>query len=338
MLVHCINTGNKAPYTLNKAIEVAKESATKVDFGMQLANDLKIPMLMPLFPKIKSFYTQALGSAVFNNDVSTLVKMYETIQDKHNFSTFSVEAINDIQSKCKDLPQQLANMIDASKEMLETLGINVDDKVIIEGYSASAKFANGFTILYPEKVAACISGGNSGLNTLPVSEYNNVDLNFPLGVKDVKDFNYSAYRDVQKLFYIGDQDTNDPAMYRYTEITKEDGTKETLKDRYGRILPLIDKDKKLMPKYSDAFTKAEVNKIHGLLGRNVQERFDKSEDLYKKLDMNATFKKFPEDHTSIFRLHDQNHNFLVNSYVKEYIRKIMKNKKLNQVSEQAKSR
>lgn len=32
-----------------------------------------MPMLIPLFPRVRGYYTQALGSYVYNNDISQLI-------------------------------------------------------------------------------------------------------------------------------------------------------------------------------------------------------------------------------------------------------------------------
>jgi len=69
------------------------------------------------------------------------------------------------------LPNQVTNIIYSAQLFLAELGINVNNKVIAEGYSDGSKFANYSTVLHPELVKACICNENSSQGILPLSEY-----------------------------------------------------------------------------------------------------------------------------------------------------------------------
>lgn len=310
LLVHCCNTGGagvtsgkldgrKSAISLSEGNEAVKLSAMQLDFGIWLGSDLKIPVLIPLIPRVRGYYTQDLGSKVLKNDISGLIEDNNMRSDNKKIS---IEEIKQIKEQCEDLPTQLVNMIKNSKEFLSQLNIKIDDKVIIEGYSAGSKFANCFMALHPEIIKACICGGNTGLGILPIAQLNGQILNYPLGVADIPNFNEKAFKNVPQYYFIGDKDTNDPAAIL-----------DDKKDINGNFIP----------KYIENYTPEEVTLIYRLLGKNTQERFDNNQRMYKLLGVNSVFVKFNGDHSSIMRLRDNNGNFIVNKSVESFINKIL---------------
>lgn len=268
LLVHCTNTGgcgvkdgkldsSKRAIHLDEAYEASQISS--LGGHLQYGFDLKIPVLTPLIPRVQGYYTHFLSSMVYNNDVSDLI---QDNNKRPEIEKLSDEEILVIKELCKNLPNQVANMIKDSKDVLSKMGIHIDDKVIIEGYSAGSKFANGFTVLYPELVKACICGGNSGIGVIPITHLNNQILNFPLGVADLKNFNFEVFRSIPQLYYIGDIDDNDPTLYR------------------------------------DCYTNQEAILINKL-GLNVQDRFDKLKEIYNSYGINAIFQKFNGNHKTV---------------------------------------
>lgn len=322
LLVHCCNTGGagvkdgkldntKTAIHLSEGNEAARLSTIKINPGMWFGSDLKMPVLTPLIPRVQGYYTHALGSKVFENDASTL------ITDNKNRpieKQLSEKEIKQIQEQCRDLPSQLVNIVSESKEFLKQLGVKVDSKVIMEGYSAGSKFANCFTALHPEMVKACICGGTSGLGILPISQLNGQTLNFPLGVANVPNFNAELFKSIPQYYYIGNQDYNDPAM---------------VSDK------LNDFQVELQPKYKENYTSHEITQIQTQLGKNPQERFDNNKKMYSLLGINARFQKFEGDHSSVTQQRDSDGNFIINESVKEFIREvIVKEKKLHQTPQE----
>jgi hypothetical protein len=103
-------------------------------------------------------------------------------------------------------------MIDEFLEALRTDGYTMSDKVFIEGFSAGGMFAQRFTLLHPERVQAIAAGHCGGTFTLPESSYDDVTINWPVGINDFStlvgyEFNRSAYLQVPQYIYIGDEDT-----------------------------------------------------------------------------------------------------------------------------------
>lgn len=342
LLVHCCNTGghgvtdgkldsNKTCYHLDEANEAAKLSTIKLNYGMWIASDLNMPVLTPIIPRVVGYYTQALGSKVYHNDVSELI---EDQKDRNNDDKLSIEEIDRIRTQCMNLPEQLVNMLKSAQIFLDTKGISIDDKVIIEGYSAGSKFANGFTALHPEVVKALVCGGNSGFGILPIKEIEGDTLNFPLGIGDVPDFDYDAFKSIPQLYYIGTDDYNDPAMYKCnfkknidgSYVRDEDGFLIPITDENGNIVPILDNNGKLLPRHKECYTQDEIIKIHTFLGSNPQTRFDNNTRMYNKLGINAVFKKFPGTHNSVTTNHNGSYVY-TNECVKDFIKNILDREK-----------
>jgi len=107
----------------------------------------------------------------------------------------------------------LIEVIKILKNSLYSLGILYEDKVIIEGFSASATFAQRFSLLHPEYVYAIIVGQCGGSLTLPFEKLEDKNLQWPLGIYDIKkyinsNFNEEDYSLIHQYIYIGSYDIN----------------------------------------------------------------------------------------------------------------------------------
>lgn len=114
---------------------------------------------------------------------------------------------------------QLIAMIAVARVGLKQDGITLDEKFLIQGYSASGMFANRFTILHPRLVKAAAIGSPGGWPVAPVATAQGATLNYPAGVADVEvltgeAFNAEAYSAVPQVIIMGDQDTNDSLDFR----------------------------------------------------------------------------------------------------------------------------
>lgn len=302
LIMSSCNTGNNVPIHLAEANEIARKSTyERPNLGMWFGSDLNMPVMIPLIPRVVGYYTQALGSRVLHNDVSLLI---EDQDRRSNDEKLSEEEIYQIQEQCRDIPTQVANMIKSAQLFLSTIGINVDDKVIAEGYSAGSKFANCFTALHPELIKACVCGGNSGLGILPLTDINGEELKYPLGVADIPNFDSNTFCSIPQLYYLGMEDNNDPAMAKIE--VKEDHVE------------------KIVPYYKENYTQHEIEQIHSLLGSNTQARFDTNETLYTSLGVNATFKRFSGSHNTVLQ------NPEAYEYIKTFIGDVLAKEKQSQ--------
>jgi hypothetical protein len=118
-------------------------------------------------------------------------------------------------------------MIDDAIQKLVDLGIIVNDKVFIDGYSASGMFTSRFTILHPDRVQAAAFGGH-GWTIVPTEAWNNVFLPYPYGTGDFQSltgekFNLSDFQKVKIFSYMGELDDNGWALPWYMGIGNNPG-------------------------------------------------------------------------------------------------------------------
>lgn len=247
-----------------------------------LMDKLKYPVLIPVIPRVVGFYTSYLSSKVINNDFSGL---HGNIPQADEF-------------KFKNIDMQLYYMIKDANAL-----IGLDSKAIINGYSAGAKFATGFSVLHPDVICCNISGGTSGLSTLPIKRMYDLDLPYPIGVNDIN-FDEENFSKIKHFFYIGEEDNNDPALplCELSEECDESGNRLPKRNSDGTIKYLLDEKGELTPYYSDCYTKAEINIIHKLYGENNIKRFKKNEIIYKGLGIDSVHKIYPGNHANIFRM------------------------------------
>lgn len=242
---------------------------------------LPYPVLIPIIPRIRGFYTTYLGSKIINNDFSGVKNISE--EDKIILS---------------NMDEQVKEMIIEATNMLE-----IDSKAILKGYSATAKFATQFSILHPDVVSINISGGTGGLSCLPISEYEGMKLPYPIGVYNINNFDEDSFRKIKHFLYIGDHDINNPAMplAKLSGEKDDNGNSLPLKDENDNILFEYDIDGKLLPFYDDCYSKEEINIIHNLYGDNNLERFKKNARIYEELGINSKHIIYEGNHNTIFR-------------------------------------
>ena len=198
LLVEPNNTGVGSNFaSLDKNTKDSIETCS----GSSVARKLKIPLLMPVFPRPGgTLYTHAL-------DRETLL-------------------IGEGDLKRIDL--QLIAMIAHAQKLLRHNDVKVNEKIFMNGFSASGTFTNRFTILHPTVVRAVATGGINSIPTFPTDRWNDVTMRYPVGIADVKEiagieFDEAAYKKVSQYIYMGALDDNDTIPYRdaYNEVDAE---------------------------------------------------------------------------------------------------------------------
>lgn len=160
--------------------------------------------------------------------------------------------------------QLLAMIGDAASRF----GVHLPEgKFTMFGFSAAGQFVNRFTLLHPKYVRAAIAGGCGG-HIVPIDELEGVRLPYSVGTSDYEHitgqpFDRECFRQVPHLFFMGEQDTNDPVPYG---------------DGY------------------DPEERAIIYRIFGEEGRLLQ-RFRKVEQVFSDLGATATFRVYKDtDH------------------------------------------
>jgi hypothetical protein len=235
LLVEPNNTG-KITDTIEVHKKYAIDLASVSSVGNNISTELKIPLLVPIFPRPASkplMYTHALDRDVMLEKKTGL----------------------------KRLDLQLLEMISDAKGILTTMDIQVDEKIFMNGFSASGTFTNRFSLMHPDKIKALAIGGFNGELMLPENEINNVKLNYPIGTNDFSKitgdkFDVAAYKKIPQYIYMGKLDDNDAVQF------------------------------------DDAYSKKEREIINKNIAATVQERYLECQKIYQKNNINATFKTY----------------------------------------------
>lgn len=235
LLVEPNNTGK-----ISDNIEIHKKYAIDLasvsSVGNNVSTMLKIPLLVPVFPRPASqplLYTHALDRDIMVEKTLAL----------------------------KRLDLQLLAMINDAKRILDSMNIQVQSKVFMNGFSASATFTNRFSFLHPETIKALAIGGFNGELILPQNKMNGIKLKYPIGIEDFtklfsKKFDMDEYKQISQFIYMGKLDENDAIQF------------------------------------DDAYSRKERKIINDNIGKNVQERYLKCQKLYQENNITSIFKTY----------------------------------------------
>ena len=197
-----------------------------------IARGLGVPLLVPVFPReLGKYYTHQLSRDVL------LVK----------------------DGNMKRLDLQLIAMIDSANELLSSKGTTIEEKILLNGFSACGTFSIRFAILHPHLVKAVAAGGINGLTTFPTAEWEDKKLRYPIGTADLEEitgikFDLEAYKEVDQYIYMGSLDDNDTVWDGAPYLSGED-----------------------------------IKLIRGITAEDVQERWIISQQIYKELGIPAQF-------------------------------------------------
>ncbi|MCO6510320.1 MAG: hypothetical protein J5I65_05955 [Aridibacter famidurans] len=229
------------PNNTGKPIDGLEEHEKNVSSKMvQIAfvfGRLNVPVLVPVFPRPAKEW-----------------KIYTHALDRDSLTTDLEEY--------KRLDLQLAAMIRDARSKLKSEKLNIGDKVLMYGFSASAMFANRFAFLHPNLVKAAAVGSPGGWPIAPVEKYKDKELRYPLGIGDVKALTGKGV-DMEKLakvsflFFLGGDDDNDSLVFR------------------------------------DGYEQEDEDLALPLLGKKPVDRWPVSKELYEQAKMNAEFKLYP---------------------------------------------
>ncbi len=219
LLVETNNTG------LNDTIEVhergARYAAARSSVGNYISKKLKIPLLVPVFPRSATDWT-----------------VYTHALDR--------ETLLSTDPKMMRLDLQLLSMFEDAGVQLQAQRILINEKFLMAGFSASGTFANRFSMLHPQRLQAMAAGGINGIAILPLRELGGKELNYPLGINDLKEItgkeaDLKAFRSLPKLLFMGASDENDAVGYDDAYNDKERETvyrimgKQLVPDRWNFI-------------------------------------------------------------------------------------------------------
>ncbi len=232
LLVEPCNTGAGDNF---KRLDRKVKAFIEASHATIIARKLKIPLLVPVFPRPGGdqwrLYTHAL-------DRDTLLLK---------------------EGGLRRIDLQLIKMIDHAQRLLRHNNMKMNEKVFMNGFSASGTFTNRFAILHPTVVRAIATGGVNCIPTFPTDQWNDTTMRYPVGIADIKEiadieFDEVAYKKVSQYIYMGALDDNDTVPYR------------------------------------DGYDEMDAELVKKLIGAKMMpDRWDVSQSIYKALEIPAQF-------------------------------------------------
>jgi hypothetical protein len=212
LVVEPNNTGK-----ISDSLEVHKKYAIGLasisSVGNNISTELKIPLLVPIFPRPASqplIYTHALDRDVMEEKSPEL----------------------------KRLDLQLLEMVNDAKTVLTSMNIQIAPKFFMNGFSASATFTNRFSFIHPGKIKALAIGGFNGNLMLPQNEINGIKVDYPIGTSDFPElfgesFDTDTYKSIPQFIYMGKLDENDAVQF---DDAYNENERRIINDNIGRYV------------------------------------------------------------------------------------------------------
>jgi hypothetical protein len=219
--------------------------------GASVSKVLNIPLLVPVFPRpAKEWY------------------IYPQMLTRR-----TMEVRN---GPLRRIDQQLLKMIEDARRRFREMGMPIEEKILLTGFSTSGAFVNRFTALHPDAVQAVAAGGVNGMLFLPFEYIQSTITPFPLGLGDFQELSGEAFKEaswkaVPQFIYMGACDDNDAV------------------------------------KSEDAYSRKERLIVDSLLGEKMlPDRWERCQGIYRDAGANVRFKTYPgiEHTTDDYGIHD----------------------------------
>ena len=229
IVVESNNTGSDN--SIKGMTSKAKKSLSWV-LGSSISKKLNYPMLMPVFP----FATKEI-----EKDLS----LSNSQKWKYYFPQLDSDVLKIDKDKYRRIDLQLIAMIDDAREkLLKENNQNINEKVIMVGFSSSSLFSARFTFLHPDRVSVAIGGGIGGLLPVPAEKINGIEAIYPIGTYDFENitgtkFNLEEYKKTPQFYYQGTKDKSNPFRRGAEDLTDEEY--EIVKKLFVDGLPFEDK-------------------------------------------------------------------------------------------------
>ena len=214
LLVEPGNTGVSGSF---KTLDRKTKALAEASHATVIAKRLRVPLLVPVFPRPGRDQWLVPVSPRPGRD------QWQTYTHALDRDTLLIR-----DGDLKRIDLQLINMIAHAQRLLRHNNMKVNEKIFMNGFSASGTFTNRFAILHPTVVRAVATGGINSIPTFPTDRWDDVTMRYPVGIADVKEiadiaFDEKAYKRVSQYIYMGALDDNDTVPYRdaYDEVDAE---------------------------------------------------------------------------------------------------------------------
>lgn len=213
VMVEPVNTGT-ATDDFDQHREAA-EQTVEVSGTRQMADELEVPLVVPIFPRPES----------------------DPVNWRHYVHQLDDTTMGLNGGPLERVDLQLLNMVEAAQEQLAADGFPVStDGILMNGFSASGNFVDRFTVLHPEEVISVTAGGLNGMALLPLDEFDGQELPYHVGTADIEaltgeSVNHEALDETNQFLYMGDEDDND--TIGFGDAWTDDSLEQLALDVYG---------------------------------------------------------------------------------------------------------
>ena len=188
----CLIKETDIPYLLYVPQEVEKTDRLIMEVNNCESDDKKKFLLQGVDTIKKNF-------SFINHPVPILVPLIPTEKGKPYYQQISKDGFEE------HIDLKVDKIIDHALDKIEEIsGVRMDDKIFLNGYSSSAVFAQRFCLLHPERVDTAVIGGASG--SIPSLDKS---IDYPLGIRDISNFNMDAYKNIKFKYYVGEYELID---------------------------------------------------------------------------------------------------------------------------------
>lgn len=296
--------------------------------NIRLGQEFNSPILVPIIPRTLGFDATYLGYEIMHNDFDCENQFVDAkAAIKRGSTNFTPEDY----IKFIGLDNQVIEMINFCKKFInEKTGLNINEKVIMNGYSATSHFVNFFSALHPEQCLMVIGGGCGGCLIIPKDELSGKKLTYPVGIKID---NKEAFSEICHFYYLGKDDNSMGPATPNCELEIENidinGRVQFKKDKFNNTIPvknadgsikyILNSDGSYQVLYHDGYYTEEQINILNNITHDAHELFDYMSAIYKENGITCTFnREYEGDHHSVCT-----NDSLINDIVNKY--KSMKN-------------
>jgi hypothetical protein len=279
LLVEPLNLSDMSYPTYLGYVKRTEQRFPLTFLGHSISNNLKIPFMVPIIPNynvwfdgfeaqyknvtnnLDAFATQSLDRSSMLLDHSKIESLLADVNFRLYIETGGMTEFELRRMERIDL--QLGKMIEHAQSLFTQSGGVIDEKIFMTGFSSSSKFADRWSMLYPDRVRAVGAGAISSLPMLPLTSYKGKNLIYPIGTYDYKsltgrEFDLNNYKKVARFYFQGQLDQSDTLGY------------------------------------PDVFGPLENELIRELFtGRMYPDRWNISKSIYKQIGMDEIFKLYP---------------------------------------------
>ena len=160
-----------------------------------------------------------LADLTSNSPCPIVIPFIPSYKNGPYFQQLSRECFElDEEDKDYRIDEQIVRMINYTKSVLKSdYNIQADEKIFLNGYSASGVFAQRFALLHPELIDTACIGGASGSIPIPSEK-----IGYPIGISDYeqlfeKPFDKENYSKINFRYYVGELETINTTQERFDD-------------------------------------------------------------------------------------------------------------------------